>query len=797
MCNTQDKGERAGMKDDILTQSMVPCKAVESAKSCQLSKSKIKFSGYEAAVRSVGVLLARAMPIFEVAPFGVAYLSVERRFSIGALVSAAMAALGYATFFDMSISVRYICAIGVYLLFLFAVGRDGSDIPSSAAISAAGVGVALADFGYMIWCGFSLGGIIQLLCDVVLTVLSGVLLEKNRCIFLGKKNGLFTMNSEEKLCFGIFAVIILLGFKSIKIDGYFYAANIISLWLITIFALCGSIGAAVVCGAVSGIIAGLWGNIFVQTGVFTICAAVGGVAAKKGKSAAVGAVAFSAVVLLLTGGVETAEIFGYTDIPLFAIAVILTPDYVIRNIKRITGVGRENTNEERCREYVRSRLNSASDSFRNLAETFLDLSDKHNNVDMEDVAALFDGVADRVCRECSKVSECWVTGFNSTYKSMFRMLEIAERRGEIAESDADNYFAKKCLRLRSITREMNRLFEIYKINCVWKSKLCENRELAGQQLAGVAQILDDISCELCEEKPDVCAEEEIRMRLAAKNIEAGTLDVTVNPKGIHSAYIEIIGCENPEECRRKAEGALRSVLGVRLAAVGVSETKGGLLMKFAQPESFKIEAGSAGVGHREECGDNCAMRYLSGGKYAAALSDGMGTGHKASRDSGATVRLLGDFLEAGFDREIAVRLINSIMVMKSANEAFATVDMCVIDLYSGEAEFIKNGAEASYIKRADRTETVRAASLPVGVMQNVEIESFAHRLESGDIVVMLSDGLQMKQGYEEWIKTMIDEADRNMPPQELADRIIDMAVTLRGGEVEDDMTVMVMKMTER
>ncbi len=785
------------MKDDILTQAMVPCKTAEGSKYGRVIKDRIKISGYEAAVRSIGVLLARAMPMLEVAPFGTAFLSIERRFSVGAVVSAVMAAVGYATLFDASIGLRYISAIGVYLLFLFAVGRDNNDIPSSAAVSAAGVGAAIADFGYMIWCGFSLGGIIQLLCDVVLTVLGGVLLEKNRAVFIGKKNRIFTMNGEEKLCFGIFAVIILLGFKSIGIEGYFYLANIVSLWFITMLALCGSTGAAVICGGITGVITGLWGNIFVQTGVFTICAAAGGIAAKKGKAAAIGTIAVSAAVLLLAGGVDTADVFGYTDIPLFVIMAILTPDYMVRNIKRITGVGKENTDEERCREYVRSRLNSASDSFRNLAETFLDLSDKHNNVDMEDVAALFDGVADRVCRECSKVSECWVTGFNSTYKSMFRMLEIAERRGEVAESDADSYFSRKCLRLRSITREMNRLFEIYKINCVWKSKLCENRELAGQQLAGVAQILDDLSAELCEEKPDVSAEEEIRARLAAKNTEVGTLDVTVNPKGIHSAYIEFVDCQNPEECRRRAEGAVRSVLGVKLAAVGVSETRDGLLMKFAQPERFKIESGSAGIGHREECGDNCAMRYLSGGKYAAALSDGMGTGHKASRDSGATVRLLGDFLDAGFDREIAVRLINSIMVMKSANEAFATVDMCVIDLYSGEAEFIKNGAEASYIKRGERTETIRAASLPVGVMQNVEIESFAHSLRNGDIVVMLSDGLWMKQGYEEWIKTMVEEADINMPPQELADRIIDMAVTLRGGEVEDDMTVMVMKLTER
>ena len=137
------------------------------------------------------------------------------------------------------------------------------------------------------------------------------------------------------------------------------------------------------------------------------------------------------------------------------------------------------------------------------------------------------------------------------------------------------------------------------------------------------------------------------------------------------------------------------------------------------------------------------------------------------------------------------------MVMKSANEAFATVDMCVIDLYTGEAEFIKNGAEPSYIKRGNTAETVRAASLPVGVIQDMEIETFAHKLGDGDVIIMLSDGLQMKKGHEDWIKTMVEEADPNMPAQELADRIMDMAKTLHTNHVSDDMTVIVMKLLKR
>ncbi len=139
-----------------------------------------------------------------------------------------------------------------------------------------------------------------------------------------------------------------------------------------------------------------------------------------------------------------------------------------------------------------------------------------------------------------------------------------------------------------------------------------------------------------------------------------------------------------------------------------------LIMRFTQPEGYMIESGMASDCFSEENGDSSVTRYLSEGKFAAALSDGMGTGHRASRDSTATVRLLGDFLEAGFDRTVAVRLVNSIMVMKSADEAFATIDMCVVDLYSGETEFI-NGAEPSYIKRGSDVEQSAALLFPLGL----------------------------------------------------------------------------------
>lgn len=752
---------------------------------------------YNVVVRMVGILIARAMPFGKYAPFGISFLAIERRFSRSAIISAAITAIGYISLLDMTIALRYISSIAIYLIFLFAAGSGDEEVSPISAVCAAGIAITIGRIGEMIWVGFSPGGVLQLLCDVLMTVLGAIIFEKMRNVLRGGSRKIFSMNREEKVYGILLAAILLIGLKSFSAYEFFSAANIGGLWLVAIFALCGGSASGAVCGLVTGLLLGIGEDIMIKAALFALCGAASGVVAKHGKTAICVATGMVSAVLSVYCSENGMLPIGYMDIPLSVLAIILTPDAVVRNIGRIAGIRQGSFVDSGYRDFTKMRLNSAADSFRVLAETFLDLSDEPDKIDVEDVSIMFDGVANRVCKKCSRVSECWVTGFDSTYQTMFKMLQAMEENGELTENSADGFFEKRCLRIRSFVREMNRLYEIYKINCVWKSKLCENRELAGQQLGSMAQILDGIAEEICEEKIDDGSDEEIRARMAARNVDIVNVDVTVNIKGRYTAYLEVAKPTEAELCQRAAEKVLRAVLGVRMVMIGATGAPGGVLMRFAQPEGYIVESGVSCIGKATESGDNCAMRYLSNGKFAAALSDGMGTGARASRDSGATVKLLGDFLEAGFDKSIAVRLINSIMVMKSANEAFATVDMCVIDLFSGEAEFVKNGAEPSYIKRGDEVEIIRAASLPVGVMQEVEIETFAHKVFDRDVIVMLSDGLQTKKGHEEWIKTMIEEAEEEMPPQELADRIMEMATTLSGGTPEDDMTVLVMKIYGR
>lgn len=751
---------------------------------------------YSIAVYTVGIFLARAMPFFGLAPFGISFLTTQRKFSVRSALCFIAVCIGYASLLDMEVALRYIFAAVSYMAFLFIADRAEEEIHTIASVSAAGISVSLGHICSVIWTGFSAGAVLWLVCDVALCVVSGYAFNKTRMLLNGKRSSLFSLNREEKLCLGVIAAIALTGFKTICYPGFFYSANIIGIWLIALFSICGGAGAGALVGVLIGFAVGIGENLIEYVAVFALCGAVCGAAARLGKAVLVSLMSATLALCLMYTGLGK-DMIGYIDIPLSVLAVLLTPESFIRNVSRISGIKKRHLDAERSREFIKNRLYTAADSFRTLAETFFDLSDKEGGVDTEDVSLMFDRTADRVCRECPRISECWVNNFNGTYDSLLHLLEVLEKKGEIRDIDADENFSDNCVRLKSLTREMNRLFEIYKINRVWKSKLTENRVLAGEQMGSVSQILDSIAEELNEERIDGSAEEEIREKLLEKGFDISDVFVTTDIGGRYNAYIEVNERGEKDSFRRLAETAIKSVLDEKLVLSGIIETdRKTKMLKFSQPEGYRVETGASSISAKAENGDNYITRYLSSGKYVAALSDGMGTGHEASRDSGATVRLLGDFLEAGFDKGVAVRLVNSIMVMKSASEAFSTVDMCVVDLFSGEAEFIKNGAEPSYIKRAEGVETVRAVSLPVGVVQNVAVESFAYRVDDMDVIVLMSDGLKGKKSGEDWIRRIIDDSDKNMPAGELADRIIDMAKALNG-EGLDDMTVIVLKLHKR
>ena len=190
-------------------------------------------------------------------------------------------------------------------------------------------------------------------------------------------------------------------------------------------------------------------------------------------------------------------------------------------------------------------------------------------------------------------------------------------------------------------------------------------------------------------------------------------------------------------------------------------------------------------------GDSYAFIYLDSGQVLMSLSDGMGSGERAKEDSELMINLLEQMVDTGFQRRSALRMINSLMMLQGDRQLFSTMDLSVIDLYSGICEFIKIGASSTFIKRGSQVECVTSGSLPMGVFPEMDCEGFCRNLFDGDIIVMVSDGVvnRFSRGNEA-ICTLLSEMDISNP-NGMASEILNEALDRPGEVQQDDMTVLV------
>jgi stage II sporulation protein E len=195
-------------------------------------------------------------------------------------------------------------------------------------------------------------------------------------------------------------------------------------------------------------------------------------------------------------------------------------------------------------------------------------------------------------------------------------------------------------------------------------------------------------------------------------------------------------------------------------------------------------------------GDSFAAESLGSDRYMVALSDGMGVGREAATESRQCVALLRDILKAGFTTEVAVKTVNSVLLLHSPVESFATVDLALLDLATGRGEFVKVGAAPSFIKRGSEVTQVKVASVPVGIINQVQVEPEFRVMRPGDILIMITDGLwdaaKDQVDKERWLLDHL-RRENSTDPEEIAESLLARALDLMPDGTTDDLTVLVVR----
>lgn len=197
----------------------------------------------------------------------------------------------------------------------------------------------------------------------------------------------------------------------------------------------------------------------------------------------------------------------------------------------------------------------------------------------------------------------------------------------------------------------------------------------------------------------------------------------------------------------------------------------------------------------QEISGDTVIHFREGNKYFVILCDGMGSGRSAHEISSLTAQLFSEFFCSGIDKKSAVNMINSALALNADRESFSSADILEIDLITGEAEFLKIGSAQSFIKRGQEIEEVSSSTLPIGILENINVMPQRYALEQNDIVLMLSDGIgEASNGVmkNEWIKKLFLKEEKSV--DELAKRLLDGAKSR--AVHKDDMTSVIVKIKE-
>jgi stage II sporulation protein E len=159
--------------------------------------------------------------------------------------------------------------------------------------------------------------------------------------------------------------------------------------------------------------------------------------------------------------------------------------------------------------------------------------------------------------------------------------------------------------------------------------------------------------------------------------------------------------------------------------------------------------------------------------------------------------MLDRLLTSGFDKDVSIGLINSAVNLNSnKEETYATIDMSIIDLATGNIEFVKNGACPTFIKNKNKVEVIKSISLPTGILDNIDLVVYDKDLHDGEIVVMCSDGILESQteytNKELWVKDLLEGIETE-DVQKIADLLVNESIDNGLGIAKDDMTVLVAK----
>lgn len=588
--------------------------------------------------------------------------------------------------------------------------------------------------------------------------------------------------------------------------------NVLSRFIVLVFAL----AAGPLMGAAAGVVAGIVLSLsdlsaVSQIGLLAFGGLLAGLIREGGKAAAVFGMLLGTSVLALYSGTADETLNSAWASVAAAVLLFAMPRSLIRYIARyVPGTSdyahSQQDYAKKVRDLTAERVEKFSEVFRQLSRSFRQITyDGESARQTQDFDHFVSAVHENNCANCHRYNQCWDGQFFQTYKLLTDMMSAVEAEPDLSPSKIPKAWNRHCIKTPQVLDVLKRQYDLYRHDRHWRRQIQDSRLLVADQLHGVSQVMDDLVKEIRREAKELNRhEEQIRGELDRLGLAIQSIDIVSLEEG--HVEIEIVHAFRPgfDECRKVIAPLLSDILGESVSVMSerkLEQPGHWTSVTFGSAKAYEVDTGVAGAAKDGDwlSGDSFGMVELGTGKFAVSLSDGMGNGARARMESSSALTMLEQLLQSGIDEKLAVKSVNSVLLLRSPEEMFATVDLALIDLYTGQATLLKIGSTPSFIKRGRDVIPVDASNLPIGILEDIEIDVLQIELQEGDILVMMTDGILDAPDHavnkEQWVKRVLQEIDSD-DPQEVADSLLDMALRqYPGGGIRDDMTVIATRIT--
>lgn len=413
---------------------------------------------------------------------------------------------------------------------------------------------------------------------------------------------------------------------------------------------------------------------------------------------------------------------------------------------------------------------------------------------LPDAHALVQRLRERLCEGCAGYAGCWQGGSDGGARLLCDLIARAVAlSGEtpLFEGEAPPELSRRCRRGRLIPERIGDMLEDFARARRDGLKHGTENRLISAQFNQARQLIEALALQQGG-------------ALRVRNRQAERAAAALERAGIGVESVTALGGRGLEIVVALERGSWNKAMALK-AALRLGETFGwhyapagplGRELRFARRPRLRVRTGIA-CASREAgapCGDSHLTCMLDDERLLVLICDGMGSGEAACRESAVAVRLLGRFLRAGAACGLAIETVNALLLNRGGEEMFATVDMLIFNLNTGEAELVKLAACPSLILRGGALHKVEGGRLPMGILEKVQPGAQRTRLLPGDVLLMASDGVMDAAGEAALARLMHREGE-DMP--RLARQALAAAEGASREGRRDDMTAVCLRVEER